>query len=287
MLTINPLHPLFAAEVVGLDLTHGVKPNALDQIKSAFQSYSVLVFRDQQVSDEQQISFSRCFGDLETTKVGTPGAGSSLITLTNVGPDGNIIAPSDRQVLNNKANQHWHADSSFKPVPAKASMLSARIIPSSGGNTEYISMRAVFAALPADMKAKLEGMTTIHDFSYGRSKIDPELVTDEERRAVPPVRQAMVLTHADGTKSLYLGAHCASVVGLSESDGRKLIDELMDFATRPEFIYSHPWSPHDLILWDNRAVLHRATPYSNTTEKRLMVRTTIAGDAPTVSQNTE
>ena len=286
MVTVNPLHPLFGAEVIGLDLSNKPTGEVLAQVDAAFLQYSVLVFRDQRVSDDQQIAFSRHFGELETTKVGTPGAGSSLITLTNIGPNGEIVAPSDRQVLNNKANQHWHADSSFKRVPAKASMLSARIVPSSGGNTEYISMRAVYDELSTAMQSRLEKLTTIHDFAFGRSKIDPDLVTDEERRAVPPVEQAMVLQHANGSKSLYLGAHCASVVGMEEGEGRALIDELMAFATQPRFIYSHPWRAHDMVLWDNRAVLHRATPFSNTTEKRLMVRTTIAGEAPTVQRAT-
>ena len=280
--SITPLHALFAAEVIGLDLNKPLDQATLASIKSAFAQHSVLVFRGQQITDEQQIAFSECFGELETTKVGTPGAGSKLITLTNMGPDGSIIAPTDRQILNNKANQHWHADSSFKVNPAKASMLSARIIPSSGGNTEYISMRAVYAALPDGLRERIDGKTAVHDFAYGRTKIAPELVTAEERTAVPPVRQAMVLDHGAHGKSLYAGAHCAAVEGMEEAAGRALIDELMAFATQPHFIYSHPWRAHDLILWDNRAVVHRATPFDSTTERRLMVRTTIAGGGPTV-----
>lgn len=284
MLEIKPLHPLFAAEVTGLDLSQEPEPETLNMIDEAFAEYSVLVFRNQDISDDQQIRFSQHFGELETTKVGTPGAGSELVVLTNIGPDGDIIPPTSRQMLNNKANQQWHADSSFKPVPAKASMLSARIIPSTGGNTEYISMRAVYAALTDEMKARIENLVAIHDYAYGRGKIDPDLVTDAERNALPPVKQAMVLTRADGSKSLYIGAHCASVVGMDEAEGRSLIDELMAFATEPQFIYSHPWTAHDMVLWDNRAVLHRATPFSSTSDKRLMVRTTIAGEAPTVSR---
>lgn len=282
MLRINPLHPLFAAEVVGLDLNTALEADELAAIKNAFAAHSVLVFRDQDISDEQQIAFSEHFGPLETTKVGTPGAGSSLVVLTNIGADGAITPPTDRQVLNNKANQQWHADSSFKPNPAKASLLSARMIPSKGGNTEYLSMRAAYAELPAATKERISGLVAIHDYAYGRSKIDPDLVTPEERAAVPPVRQALVLDHGVYGKSLYLGAHCASIEGMDEAEGRALIDELMAFATQDRFIYSHPWRPHDMILWDNRAVLHRATPFANTTEKRLMVRTTIAGDGPTL-----
>ncbi len=283
MLTIKPLHPLFAAEVVGLDLNQPTVDADFARIDNAFAKFSVLVFRDQRITDVQQITFSKHFGELETTKVGTPGAGGELITLTNIGPNGEIMPPTDRQLLSSKANQHWHTDSSFKPIPAKASMLSARTIPSAGANTEFISMRAVYNELTDELKARIANLHTIHDFSYGRSKIDPHLVTDEERRAVPPVRQAMVLTRPDGTKSLYLGAHCASVIGMSEEEGRALIDELMELAVQPRFIYSHRWTAHDMVLWDNRAVLHRATPFADTTEKRFMVRTTIAGDGPTIS----
>ncbi|MEM9439445.1 MAG: TauD/TfdA family dioxygenase [Pseudomonadota bacterium] len=148
-----PIHSLFAAEVTSLDLDLVPTAETLSVVKAALAQYTVLVFRDQDVSDDQQVAFSECFGSLESTKVGTPGAGSKLIVLSNIGPDGAIEPPTGRQVLNNKANQHWHANSSFKPVPAKASMLSARIIPLSGGNTEYISMRAVYAALSEEDKA--------------------------------------------------------------------------------------------------------------------------------------
>ena len=283
MLEIRPLHPLFAAEVIGLDLSRPLPQEVADQVRAAFQRYSVLVFRDQDITDDQQVAFSRLFGDLETTRAGTADAGGFLIRLSNMGPNGEIVPPSDKQVLNNKANQQWHADSSFKAVPAKASLLSARIIPSAGGNTEYISMRAVHHALDEATKARIDGLITIHDFDYGRRKIDPNLVSAEERAAVPPVRQAMVLDHGTYGKSLYLGAHCARVEGWSEEASRELIDGLMAFATQERFIYSHPWRAHDMVLWDNRAVLHRATPFANRAERRLMVRTTIAGDGPTIA----
>ena len=284
MLDIRPLHRLFAAEVIGLNLSGPLEHEVVVQIREAFARYSVLAFREQNITDAQQIAFSRLFGNLETTRAGAADAGGYLIRLSNMGPNGAIMPPSDKQVLNNKANQQWHADSSFKAVPARASLLSARMIPSKGGNTEYISMRAVYAALDDEMKAKIDGLVTIHDFDYGRRKIDPGLVSATERAAVPPVRQAMVLDHGSHGKSLYLGAHCARVEGWSDAASRALIDHLMSFATDARFIYSHDWRAHDMVLWDNRAVLHRATPFANQAEKRLMVRTTIAGDAPTVEQ---
>ena len=283
MLEIRPLHPLFAAEVIGLDISRPLRQEVVDQVRAAFQRYSVLAFRDQHITDDEQVAFSRLFGDLETTRAGAADAGGFLIRLSNMGPNGEIVPPSDKQVLNNKANQQWHADSSFKAVPAKASLLSARIIPSTGGNTEYISMHAVHQALDEATKARIDGLITIHDFDYGRRKIDPNLVSAEERAAVPPVRQAMVLDHGTYGKSLYLGAHCARVEGWSEEASRELIDGLMAFATQERFIYSHPWRAHDMVLWDNRAVLHRATPFANRAERRLMVRTTIAGDGPTIA----
>lgn len=287
MVRIAPLHPLFAAEVIGLDLATGPDDAAFEAIRDAFERSSVLVFRDQDIDDEQQIRFSRRFGPLETTKVGTNGAGSELVILSNLAADGSIVPPTSRQMLNNRANRFWHADSSFKPVPARASMLSARIIPSAGGDTQYCCMRAAYAELPQRLKDAVEGRVAIHDFTHSRSQIDPELVTDEEKRAVPPVRQAMVLDHGPELgRSLYLGAHAAGVEGMDAAEGRALIDQLMAFATQERFVYSHEWRPHDLVLWDNRAVLHRATPFRGSEEARHMVRTTIAGDGPTVARAT-
>lgn len=283
MVVISPLHDLFVAEVSGLDLDAGPDDATFERIRDAFERYSVLVFRDQDIDDERQVRFSARFGALETTKVGTIGAGSQLVVLSNIGADGTIVPPTSRQMMNNKANRFWHADSSFKPVPARASMLSARLIPSAGGDTQYCCMRAAYADLPQSLKDAVEERVAIHDYSWSRSKVDTELVTEEERRAVPPVRQAMVLDHGAHGRSLYLGAHAACVEGMPDAEGRALIDELMAFATQGRYVYSHRWRPHDLVLWDNRAVLHRATPFRGSDEARHMVRTTIAGAGPTVA----
>lgn len=284
MIAIADLHPYFAAEIDGVDVAAPIPDAVFAEIEAAFRRASVLVFRDQRIDDAQQIAFSERFGALETTKVGTAGAGSKLITLSNVNAGGAVVPPTDRQVLNNRANRQWHADSSFKAIPARASMLSARIVPARGGDTEFISMRAVYAALPDHLKRATAGRVAVHDYAYSRSRIDPNLVTDEERATVPPVRQAMVLDHGpDCGRSLYLGAHAARVEGMADAAGRALIDELMAFATQDRFIYAHKWRPYDLVLWDNRAVIHRATPFESASEKRLMVRTTIAGDGPTLA----
>jgi alpha-ketoglutarate-dependent 2,4-dichlorophenoxyacetate dioxygenase len=283
MLQVRPLHPLFAGEVTGVDLRGPLPEADVAAIHDAFERLSVLVFPGQDLDDEAQIAFSGLFGPLEATRAGAAGAGSPVIVLSNVGPDGAIAPPTDKQVLNNRANRHWHHDSSFKPVPARASLLHAREIPGAGGDTEFASTRAAWAALPPDLQREARGRVALHDFGWSRSRVAPELVTDQERADWPPVRQAVVLDGGPHGFALYLGAHARSVEGMEEAEGRALIERLMGHATQPRFVYAHRWRPRDLVLWDNRAVLHRATPFANATERRHMVRTTVAGEGPTLA----
>ena len=281
---ITARHDLFAGQVDGVDCTTVPAPALAAELRAALRHHAVLVFPNQVLDDDQQIAFSTAFGALEQTKVGTLGSGSQVVILTNIGPDGEPVTQSHRQALNNRANMLWHTDSSFKPIPAEASLLSARVIPSTGGDTEFISARAVYAALPERLKTAIEGRVAIHDFAHSRSKIDPSLVTQAERDSLPPVRQAMVLDHGPELgKSLYLGAHAKAIEGMDAAASTALIEELMAFATQERFIYRHQWRPHDLLIWHNRTVLHRATPFDGAREKRLMVRTTVAGEAPTLS----
>jgi alpha-ketoglutarate-dependent 2,4-dichlorophenoxyacetate dioxygenase len=252
-------------------------------LRDALDRYAVLVLPGQHLDDAAQIAFSEGFGALEQTRPGALGAGSPVIVLTNMGAAGEIVAPSDKQVLNNKANRLWHHDSSFKPVPARASLLSARQIPSAGGNTEFAFMRGAFAALDAAEQQRLKQLAAWHDFGWSRARVDAALVSDAERAQHPPVRQAVVLEENPYGPALYLGAHARSIDGMGDAESRALIESLMAHATEDRFIYSHRWSPHDLLIWDNRAVLHRATPFASTTERRHMVRTTVAGQGPTIA----
>ena len=206
----------------------------------------------------------------------------SFTTLSLFDVDGNIVPPSDRQRLNNLANQEWHSDSSFKKIPSRLSILSAKMIPAKGGNTEFLSMRAVYSALPKKLKSNIEDKVCWHDYSYGRSKIDPNLVTADEKKALPPVKQKLVLNNKKYGKSLYIGAHCSKIDGMNDSESQNLLDEIYAYIDKESHVYSHIWKPYDLIMWDNRAVLHRATPIKGKVEKRLMVRTTIAGEASTL-----
>ncbi|MCA3276311.1 MAG: TauD/TfdA family dioxygenase [Roseomonas sp.] len=283
MLNITPLQPLFAARIEGIDAAHEVPAPIMAALRDALDRYAVLVLPSQRLDDAAQIAFSQGFGALEMTRPGALGAGSAVIVLSNIGPEGEIVAPSDKQVLNNKANRLWHHDSSFKPIPARASLLSARQIPSAGGNTEFAFMRGAFSALDAAEQARLRGMVALHDFGWSRSRVDPALVSDAEKTQHPAVRQAVVLEENPYGPALYLGAHARSIDGMGEAESRVLIDRLMAHATEDRFIYSHRWTPGDLLIWDNRAVLHRATPFASTTERRHMVRTTVAGQGPTIA----
>ena len=281
MIATRPLHHLFGAIVEGVDVTKPIHDETFTELQNALTEFSVLVFPGQEINDAQQIAFSQRFGPLETTKVGTRGTGSPLVILSNIGEDNRVVPFADRLNMVNRANMQWHADSSFKRIPAQTSILSAREVPVTGGNTEFVSMRVVYAELPEDLKQAVEDRVAIHDFAHSRDKVDPNLMTDSERATLPPVRQAMVLDQGHKL-SLYIGSHVSDVEGMTTSESRKLIDRLLSFATQKQFIYRHTWCLHDLVMWDNRSVIHRAQPFINHKERRRMVRTTIAGITPTV-----
>ena len=281
MIATRPLHRLFGAIVEGVDVTKPIHDETFTELQNALTEFSVLVFPGQEINDAQQIAFSQRFGPLETTKVGTRGTGSPLVILSNIGEDNRVVPFTDRLNMVNRANMQWHADSSFKRIPAQTSILSAREVPVTGGNTEFVSMRVVYAELPEDLKQAVEDRVAIHDFAHSRDKVDPNLMTDSERATLPPVRQAMVLDQGHKL-SLYIGSHVSDVEGMTTSESRKLIDRLLSFATQKQFIYRHTWCLHDLVMWDNRSVIHRAQPFINHKERRRMVRTTIAGVTPTV-----
>ena len=284
-ITITPLTPVLGAEIGGVDLTRPLDGSTFAAIRAAFEEHSVLVFRDQPLDDAQQVAFSERFGPLETTVKANPAAGTYFARQSNLDIDtGEVIPPEDRRMIYQRANFLWHTDSSFKPVPSLCSLLSGRIVPPEGGNTEFASMRAAYDALPEETKRRIEGLVAEHSLVYSRSQVDPTVMTEEQKADVPPARQVLVRTNpVNGRKALFVGAHASHIVGWPVEEGRRLLKELLAFATQPQFCYSHRWRPHDLVLWDNRAVLHRATPYDTVRYKRLMQRTTVAGDAPTVA----
>jgi alpha-ketoglutarate-dependent 2,4-dichlorophenoxyacetate dioxygenase len=286
VITLKRLHPLFVAEVGGIDLTHPIDDGTFAQILDAFNEHSVLVFHDQPLTDAEQIVFSRCFGPLEqTTKsiAWNERVAREIADLSNVDPEGRLIPPEDRRMLYHSGNQLWHSDSSFKKVPALASLLSAREVPPEGGETEFASLRGAWAALPEPTRQRLEELVAVHHFAYSRGLVAPNLLTPEQEAELPPVRQALVRTNpVNGRKSLYVGAHASHVVGMPEEEGRTLLELLLAFATQPQLVYCHRWRVGDLVIWDNRAVLHRGRPWDAGRYRRVLHRTTVAGEGPTV-----
>ncbi len=277
---IVPLGPGFAVELRGVTLSDVAADDAAYHwVRAAFEEHSVIAFRGQQVTDDIQLAFSRRFGPLEVTKVGALGAGTNLVILTTIGPDGKVVQPDSRLALRNKANQLWHTDSTFKQVPALASALSARIIPASGGETEFVSTRLAFDRLDAAIRQRLENYFVWHDYAHSRGKIAPDLASPEERAALPPACWRMVWKNpVNGRSALYLASHAYAIEGMEKTVAQKLLAELMDAATAPGLSYMHQWQAGDVVMWDNRATMHRGRPWP-ADQARLMVRTTISASA--------
>jgi alpha-ketoglutarate-dependent 2,4-dichlorophenoxyacetate dioxygenase len=274
---VVPLGPGFAAELRGVTLKDVASDDAAyAAVRAAFEEHSVLVFCGQDVTDEIQLGFSRRFGPPEVTKVGSQGTGSHFVILSTIGPDGKVVPADHRLALRNKANQLWHTDSSFKRVPALASVLSARIIPARGGETEYVSTRLAFERLDPALRKKLENSFAWHDYAHSRGQIAPGLASPEERSALPPQCWRLAWKNpANGRSAIYLASHAYAIEGMERAEGKKLLDELMDAATAPGTSYVHSWRSGDVVMWDNRATMHRGRPWP-AREARLMVRTTIS-----------
>ncbi len=272
-----PLADGFGVEVKGVSLLDvAIDAQAYTEVRKAFETHSLLVFRDQQIADDIQVAYSRAFGPLELTKAASVGENSFYSRLTNVGPQGEIVPPDHRQVLVAKANALWHTDSSFKKTPALASVLTARVLPDAGGETEYTSTRLAWERLPADLQEKLKGAVATHSYANSRDQIHPDLANAEERKALPPVRWRMNWRNpSNDRRALYVASHAYAIDGMDDRDARQLLAQLLDEATRPEFVYSHKWRQGDAVMWDNRAMLHRGRPWDYARE-RSMVRTTIS-----------
>ena len=272
-----PLADGFGVEVKGVSLLDvATDAQAYKAVREAFETHSLLVFRDQQIADDVQVAYSRAFGPLELTKAASLGENSFYSRLTNVSQQGEIVPPDHRQVLVAKANALWHTDSSFKKTPALASVLTARVLPGEGGETEYTSTRLAWERLPADMQERLKNSVATHSYANSRDQIHPDLANAEERKALPPVRWRLNWRNpANDRRALYVASHAYAIDGMDDRDARQLLSQLLDEATRPEFVYSHKWRQGDAVMWDNRAMLHRGRPWDYTRE-RSMVRTTIS-----------
>jgi len=290
-LEIRKLNPLFGAEVRGVDIAGGLEDATMAAVRAAFEEYSVLVLPDQDLDDERQIAFSRsCFGELEThhAHAGNRDTHDLIARISNVDQHGNIMRAEDTRMQFRLGNRLWHADSSFKKVPSLASLLHAREVVPAHGETEFANMRAAYAALPPERQAMLEGRIVVHYHRNSRRHLNYKVTSDDEAKQLPPVEHALVRANpANGRKAMFIGAHASHIIGMPVVEGRLLLEDLLAFATRPQFVYSHRWRVGDLLIYDNRCVLHRARPYAWTEQRRIMHRTTVAGDGPTVAAAAE
>jgi alpha-ketoglutarate-dependent 2,4-dichlorophenoxyacetate dioxygenase len=290
---VTPLHALFGAEIVGADL-HAPPDGALrDAVEAAMAKYAVVVLRDQTITDEEQIRFSRAFGPLELpphmglkqTQTGQlqRRIARQMYDVSNLDQHGELLPPESLRHLSNRANEEFHTDCSFNALPSKWSLLSARIVPPEGADTLYVDTRAVYDALPEALKAEAEDAVAEHYFWKTRGKAGFE-ITEAMHRAMPPVPQKIVrVIPESGRKALLIGNHATHVIGWPLEKGRRFLDELNAFATEERFVYRHRWRVGDLVIWDNRCTLHRATPFDVFRYKRDLRRTTINEHGPEIS----
>jgi alpha-ketoglutarate-dependent 2,4-dichlorophenoxyacetate dioxygenase len=288
-ISVQPVHPEFVAEVGGVDLRQPADAATVSEIVAAADRYAVLVFHDQLITDEQQISFSAMLGPLETTiKAYRPDHKARLdlriSDVSNLDEQNRVLAADDRRRMNGLGNRLWHTDSSFKAIPARYSLLSARKIPGDGGETQYADMRAAYDALPEDLKVELVGLVAEHSALYSRSTIGFTDFSAEERAMLQPVPQLMVRVHPGSRrKTLYLASHAGWIQGMPVPEARLLLLDLMERATQREFVYTHRWRVGDLVLWDDRCTMHRARDY-DMRQARDMHRTTVSDGVSSLAQ---
>jgi alpha-ketoglutarate-dependent 2,4-dichlorophenoxyacetate dioxygenase len=290
-LSIRQIHGTFAGEVSGIDCGRPLTGEEIAAVEAGMDKHAVLVFRDQNITDEQQLAFTCHFGELENYNTGghirkrtDSRLGPGIADFSNLDRNGRIISAEDRVWFFKLGDRLWHSDSSFRPIPAKYSLLSGRILPSWGANTQFADMRAAYDALDVRTKAEVEDLVCEHSLIYSREAIGFTDLTDDEREAFRPVRQRLVRTHpVTGRKSLFLSSHAGAIVGWTIPEARMFLRDLTEHATQREFVYSHEWKLHDLVIWDNRTTVHRARRFDRN-EVRDVRRTTLAGDVATIDQ---
>jgi alpha-ketoglutarate-dependent 2,4-dichlorophenoxyacetate dioxygenase len=259
---VIPLHPRFGVRVKGVDLRTVTAGASYAALRALFEEHSLLWFSGQDLDDDGHLTLGTLFGTIEIREKVTAGLRPTISSVSNVRADATLVPETDHHLMHLKANQLWHTDSTFLPVPALANILAARVLPSRGGETEFASTRAAFADMPAALKARARKAVLRHRYAHSRAKISAELAkgdlftmwTDQLWRAVwrNPV---------NGRDAVYIASHACAVEGLDEAEGRALIDELTAWCTRPAYVYCHTWAPGDVLIWDERATLHRGRPW--------------------------
>lgn len=283
-LTVTPITPGFGAEISGIDLSQAVSDTEVKAIEAVLDEYGVVVFHDQPLSEDAQVTFTLRFGPLDLgLKKAVKAAKTSapqrlkhdeMIDISNLDSDGKVVGRDHQKIINNIANQLWHSDSSFQAPSARYSMLSAQSVAGRGGDTEFTDLRAAYDALDDYTKAEIADLVAEHYALHSRLLLGDDGWTQEQRDALPRVEWPIVRTHAgSGRKLLFVGAHCSRIVGRTVAEGRMLLQDLLEHATQPAFVYKHKWRVNDLVIWDNRATLHRGRRF-DLTQRREMRRST-------------
>jgi alpha-ketoglutarate-dependent 2,4-dichlorophenoxyacetate dioxygenase len=290
-ISLRELHPLFMGEMSGIEASRPLSADEVAAIEAGMDRCAVLVLPDQQLTDEQQCAFTRNFGELEVTLAGEMAKpeerrlSMELGDISNLDHRNALRARDDNRRLYALGNRLWHSDASFRAIGAKYSLLSARVVPATGGNTEFADMRAAYDALDPATKTEIEDLVTEHSIAYSRAELGFAEYADEHTDKIRPVRHRLVRTHpVTGRRSLYLSAHIGGIVGWPMPEARAFIRDLTEHATQPRFVYAHSWRVNDLVIWDNRTTMHRARRYDDMHQVRDLRRTTVKGEGMTAEQ---
>lgn len=280
-LSFRPLHPHFVADVSGVDLTTARDPGLLAELRAGMDEYAVLIFHDQPFDDAGQLAFAERFDGVLHRKTGSRvvqenrlGDDDALTDISNLDAEGALLGRDDRRRLYGLGNRLWHTDASFEEPPGRYSMLSARVVPDVAADTEFADMRAAYDTLPASTRERIAGLRVHHSIAYSRSTLGFEFSPEEAAR-LPGAEHPLVRTlPGSGRRSLYLASHASHVIGWPVPEGRLLLRDLTEHATRRKFVHRHRWRRGDLVIWDNRATMHRACPFDDTAHRREMLRVT-------------
>lgn len=287
MLEVTQLHPDFGAQLSGVGLSEPVDEAVVEAVLAAIDRYSFVCFPAQFLDDAQQLSFTRCLGEPEPNHVilGQEGRIDYFGTIGNVLADGSSIGNDHKYSIFLTGNNLWHSDSSFREVPSRFSIMSVHEVPDAGGWTYFASQRAAYGRLPAATQARIDPLVTVHDYVFSRSKVSPDAVTPSHAASLPPVHQKLVRRNPrSGEKNYFVGSHAKEIVGWDFADSRALLDELLELATADEHVYTHQWRPGDLVVWDNRCLLHRGCGYDADKYRRLMRQTRVAGSGSSLNE---
>lgn len=282
---IEPLHDDFGARLLEVDLARDLTPETVAAIAAAINEYSLLVFPGQSMTDEVQLAFTRSLGEPEPNHVilGETGKVEYFGSIGNVVDETTRRGNDDPRVRFQRGNNLWHSDSSFRLIPARFSINHAYEVPDEGGETEFVSARAAYYRLPEALQQAIEPLHVLHDYVFSRSKVAP--VDPNHAASLPPIEQKLVRINPDnGHRAYYVGSHARSIIGWPGIESRRLIDDLVDRATRPAYIYAHRWAVGDTLMWDNRCVLHRGAGYDADKYRRLLRQTRVAGACPTLEE---